>query len=57
MAKVELLKNHVGNKKGDVIEVTKDRANYLQRVGAAKEFKAKPQTKELKTKVKTKAKS
>lgn len=56
MAKVELTRDHVLGKKGDKVEVSKDRANYLQRVGAAKEFKQATKTKELKTKVKTKAK-
>lgn len=33
--KVKFLKNHLDNKKGDVADVTKERANYWQLVGVA----------------------
>lgn len=37
--KVKLLKDHDGNKSGDTIEVTPERANYLVKYGVAKYYK------------------
>lgn len=39
MVKIKLIKNHVAGRVGDVIETTKDKANYLIRVGVATDFK------------------
>ena len=46
--KIKLLKNHLDNITGEVIEVSKDRANYLINCGVAAEVKQekKPKTKE-----------
>lgn len=41
--KVKLLKDHLDNKKGDVIEVDEARANYFELVGLAKKSKGKPE--------------
>ncbi len=39
MVKVKFLKDHLDNKKGDVIEVTKEMANYFVVTGIAKNHK------------------
>ena len=47
MVKIKLTKDQVMGKAGDVVEATKERANYLVKVGAAIEHKepAKPKSK------------
>lgn len=49
MVKIELLKNNEHGKKGDIISVTPDRANYLIRCNGAKEYVVPKQKKETKT--------
>ena len=46
--KIKLLKNHLDNITGEVIEVSNERGNYLIRVGVAEEVKQekKPKKKE-----------
>ena len=45
--KIKLLKNHLDNIVGEVIEVSKERGNYLIRVGVAElKQEKKPKTKE-----------
>lgn len=39
MPKVKLLKDHLDNKEGEVMEVSEERANYFQRCGVAEEVK------------------
>ena len=47
MVKIRLTKDQAMGKSGDVVETSKERANYLIRVGVATEYKepAKPKTK------------
>lgn len=40
MVKVKFTKDHLGHAKGDVIEVTPERANYFALTGTATEVKA-----------------
>lgn len=59
MVKIKLIKDQIMGKAGDVVEATKERANYLIRVGAAAEVKAavsKPKTKPKTVKKPTKKK-
>ena len=45
--KIKLLKNHLDNIAGEVIEVSKERGNYLIMVGVAElKQEKKPKTKE-----------
>lgn len=47
MVKIKLTKDQIMGKAGDVVDATKERVNYLIRVGSAIEYKepAKPKTK------------
>lgn len=49
MVKIELLKNNEHGKKGDIISVTPDRANYLIRCNGAKKYVAPKRKKGPKT--------
>ena len=43
--KIEFLKQHLDNKQGDQVELEDGIANYLIKMGAAKEHKEKPKEK------------
>ncbi len=49
--KIQFLKDHLDNKDGDKVDVSDDLANYLIRMGAAKEMK-KEKVEKTKTKEK-----
>lgn len=54
MKKYKLTKSHDGHEAGDSIELTPEQKTYYERVGLIKEEKEVTETKEEKTKVKTK---
>ena len=57
MVKIELLKNNEHGKKGDIISVTPDRANYLIRCSGAKKYVAQKQKKKTETESKKEVKN
>ena len=57
MVKIELLKNNEHGKKGDIISVTPDRANYLIRCNGAKKYVIPKQKKGTKTESKKETKN